>query len=57
MPYRTVRAEIEKMLSDNLIGKEGEKRYRFYLERAGIGLSLSLEMKFDGNYFSYPIDI
>jgi len=31
IPYRTVRAEIEKMLSDKLIGKEGEKRYRFYL--------------------------
>lgn len=30
MTYRTVRAEIEQMLSDNLIGKEGEKRYRFY---------------------------
>ena len=30
IPCRTVRAEIEQMLSDNLIGKEEEKRYRFY---------------------------
>ena len=31
IPYATVKAEIEEMLSDEVIGKEGEKRHRFYL--------------------------
>jgi ATP-dependent DNA helicase RecG len=31
IPYLTVKAEIEEMLSDDVIEKEGEKRHRFYL--------------------------
>ena len=31
IPYPTVKAEIEEMLSDDVIEKEGEKRHRFYL--------------------------
>jgi ATP-dependent DNA helicase RecG len=31
IPYATVKAEIEEMLVGGLIGKEGERRHRFYL--------------------------